>query len=96
MRPFRACIHQTPCLYLRDIPTTDVLPVFGVVVTVRLLRIANVQRFRVVAMSSMPGVLTTLIVRETSSFASIEARVYGIVIGELKACIEGSIPILTS
>jgi hypothetical protein len=94
MRALFASVLQTPCLYFVDIPATDVLSIRFVMVAVRLLWSTNIQRPRVVAMPSMPGVLLALLIRKAASFAVPEAFVHRGVVRKLKACIESCIPVL--
>jgi hypothetical protein len=94
MRSLFAGSLKASSLYLRDVPTTDVLPIFWVVMAIWLFRITNVQRSRVIAVPAVPGVLHTVVMLETPGSASIEARVYCGIIRQLKACVECCIPVL--
>ena len=74
MRSLFACSLEALSLYLRDIPTTDILSIFWVVMAIWLFRITNIQRFRVVAVPSMPCVLHAIVVLKTPGSASIERK----------------------
>jgi len=94
MRSLFAGSLKALSLYLRGVPTTDILSIFWFMVPIWLFRITNIQSLRVVAVSSMPGVLHTTVMFETPGSAGIEARVDCGIIRQLKACVECCIPVL--
>ena len=94
MRSLFAGSLKALSLYLHLIPTTDILPIFRVVMAIWLFRITNIQSLCVVAVPSMPGVLHTVVMLETPGSASIEACVNSGIVRQLKACVECCIPVL--
>jgi hypothetical protein len=94
MRSLFAGSLEALSLYLRDIPTTDILSIFWVVMAIWLFRITNIQSLCVVAVPSMPGVPHTVVMLETPGSASIETCVDCGIIRQLKACVECCIPVL--